>query len=265
MSTAQIAIIDGHIVPAGEARLPITDEGLVRGDAIFEVIRVYNGTPFAIEEHLDRMERSGENLRLGFDRDALAADTQRLVHAAPHMNCMVRLIVTRAGHRIGIVEDRRIIEDPVTLKTITYQPTLLLDQIKSVSYAANMMATRLAQEQGADEALLVAPDGTVLEGPTFSVFFRIDDGPFVTPPLSDRVLDSITRRLLLAADLGAVEQTVTMSDLEHATEALAASTAREVQPVSMIDGRPLPVVGGEQTVAMQQAFRRRVEQELAAG
>jgi branched-subunit amino acid aminotransferase/4-amino-4-deoxychorismate lyase len=265
MSTAQIAIVDGHIVPAGEARLPITDEGLVRGDAIFEVIRVYDGTPFALDEHLDRMTRSGENLRLDFDRDALAADTRSLVQAAPHMNCMVRLIVTRAGHRIGIVEDRRIIEEPVTLKTITYQPTLLLEQIKSVSYAANMMATRLAQEQGADEALLVSPDDVVLEGPTFSLFFRIDDGPFVTPPLTDHVLDSITRRLLLAANLGATEQRVTRADLDRATEAIAVSTAREVQPVSVIDGRELPVIGGEQTVAMQQAFRRRVDGELTAG
>ena len=263
MSVAQIAIIDGHIVPAGEARLPITDEGLVRGDAIFEVVRVYDGTPFALAEHLDRMAGSAANLRLDFDREALEADTQSLVHAAPHLSCMVRLIVTRAGHRIGIVEDRRVIEEPVTLKTITYQPSLLLDQTKSTSYAANMQATRLAQEQGAGEALLVTPGGTVLEGPTFSIFVRIADGGFVTPPLSDHVLDSITRRILIAA--GATEQTVTMADLENATEALAVSTAREVQPVSEIDRRALPVVGGDQSAAMQRAFRERVDAELAAG
>ena len=264
MSVAQIAIIDGHIVPAGEARLPITDEGLVRGDAIFEVIRVYDGTPFALSEHLDRMAGSAANLRLAFDRDALEADTQALVHAAPHLSCMVRLIVTRAGHRIGIVEDRRVVDEPVTLKTITYQPSLLLDQTKSVSYAANMQASRLAQEQGAGEALLVTPDGTVLEGPTFSIFARLaEDGGFVTPPLSDHVLDSITRRILIAA--GAVEQAITADALAGAVEALAVSTAREVQPVSAIDGRELPVVGGEESVRMQQAFRSRVDADLAAG
>ena len=73
----------------------------------------------------------------------------------------------------------------------------MLDGVKSLSYAANMLATRLAREQGADEALLVTPHGRVLEGPTTSLFYVLD-GALYTPPLEDRILDSITRRALFA-------------------------------------------------------------------
>ena len=82
--------------------------------------------------------------------------------------------------------------DTVALATVTYAPTRVLDGVKSLSYAANMLATRIAREQGADEALLVTPHGRVLEGPTTS-FFYVLDGALCTPPLEDRILDSITR------------------------------------------------------------------------
>ena len=63
-TTAELASIDGHITPADEATIPVTDEGLLRGDGAFEVIRVYDGRPFALSDHLDRLERSAANLRL---------------------------------------------------------------------------------------------------------------------------------------------------------------------------------------------------------
>ncbi len=59
-----LASLDGEIMLAGEATIPVTDEGLIRGDGVFEVIRVYDGSPYAFEEHLARLERSAGNLRL---------------------------------------------------------------------------------------------------------------------------------------------------------------------------------------------------------
>src|ERR687896_1673530 len=61
---AELGSIDGRIAPAAEITIPATDEGLLRGDGVFEVIRVYDGVAFALAEHLDRLERSGANLRL---------------------------------------------------------------------------------------------------------------------------------------------------------------------------------------------------------
>jgi branched-subunit amino acid aminotransferase/4-amino-4-deoxychorismate lyase len=62
--TAEMGSVDGHIAPAEELTIPATDEGLLRGDGVFEVMRVYAGVPFALADHLDRLEHSGANLRL---------------------------------------------------------------------------------------------------------------------------------------------------------------------------------------------------------
>jgi len=265
MSTDPIAILDGELMPAAEARLPVTDPGLLRGDAVFEVVRIYAGVPFALAEHLARMARSAAAIRLPFDPESVEADIRDLLAASNQTDVVVRVVVTRGGHRIGLIEQLRPVDEPLTLQTITYSPTRVLEQVKSVSYAGNMLATRIAQEQGADEALLVTPHDRVLEGPTFSVFLRTGDGAWVTPPLDDQVLDSITRRLLLNADLGASEQIVRRDDLAAASEVVAVSTTREVQPVSLIDGHAVPVVGGPATVAAQQALRRSIEAEVARG
>src|SRR4051812_50112442 len=63
--TQELGCLDGAIRPAVETMVPATDEGLLRGDGVFEVIRVYDGRPFALPDHLDRLERSAANLRPG--------------------------------------------------------------------------------------------------------------------------------------------------------------------------------------------------------
>jgi branched-chain amino acid aminotransferase len=124
-----------------------------------------------------------------------------------------------------------------------------------------MLATRIAQEEGADEALLITPHGRVLEAPT-SAFFCVLDGELVTPPLSDHILDSITRRhVLQLAEV--TERPVARADLGRVEEAFLASTLREVQAIRAIDGVELPAPG----LVTRTAARRlgeRIEAELAA-
>ena len=69
-------------MPAAEATIPVTDEGLIRGDGAFEVIRVYDGMPFAFDAHLARLQRTGANLRLPVDLEAVRADAHRLLAEA---------------------------------------------------------------------------------------------------------------------------------------------------------------------------------------
>jgi branched-chain amino acid aminotransferase len=119
---------------------------------------------------------------------------------------------------------------------VRYQPTIILTGAKTLSYAANMQATRLAAAHGADEAVLVRPDGIVLEPPTSTIFWASDSGRLRTPALGVGILDSITRRKLVGA-LGDVEEgEYDLDDLLGASEAFLASSVREVQPVSSIDG-----------------------------
>jgi branched-chain amino acid aminotransferase len=119
-----------------------------------------------------------------------------------------------------------------------------------------MLAGRIAKEAGFDEALLVSPHGRVLEGPTWT-FFWVRDGVLRTPPLSDRILASITRARLLEL-CGGREQVCTRDDLAAAEEAFIASTVREVLPIAVIDDRELPSAPGPITAAAAEAFRRHV-------
>ena len=172
------------------------EAGFLRGDGAFEVIRLYDGRPFELDAHFERLRSSAERLRLACDLDALRAELDALLEADGHPDGLLRLVVTRGGRRVAMTEPLPALIPTARVKTVTYSPTRVLDHVKSLSYAANMLATRLAVEDGFDEALLVTPHGRVLEGPTWT-FFWAADGRLRTPPLSDGILDSITRRRLL--------------------------------------------------------------------
>src|SRR2546423_5280085 len=100
-AAAELACLDGAIQPAAETMIPATDEGLLRGDGVFEVIRVYDGRPFAFEDHMRRLERSASNLRLPLDLEAVRAEAHRLLAEAGGgpANALPRVVITRRGPR----------------------------------------------------------------------------------------------------------------------------------------------------------------------
>jgi branched-subunit amino acid aminotransferase/4-amino-4-deoxychorismate lyase len=264
IAATELACVDGRVQPAAEATIPATDEGLLRGDGVFEVIRVYGGRPFALGPHLDRLERSAGNLRLGRDvpRGDLEADATELLEArgGAKFDGLLRIVLTRGGHRLLLTEPLPPTPERVGLAFVTYAPTRILDGIKSLSYASNMLATRIAKERGFDEALLVTPHGRVLEAPTSSLFYVDGGGELCTPPLEEHILASITRHAVMRLT-GAVERPVTSEDLLRASEAFLASTVREVQPVARIEDREFDRVG-ERTREAAGALRAHIEETL---
>jgi branched-chain amino acid aminotransferase len=256
----QSASIDGELLALADARISVTDEGLQRGDGVFEMLRLYAGVPYATDRHLARMAASAASIHLPIDTDALAADIDRLLAAAaPPEDAALRLMVTRGGRRILIIEPLPKFPASLSLACVTYSPVRLLDGVKSLSYAANVLAGRLARQQGFDDALLVTPHGRVLEAPTSS-FFWVKDSELLTPPLSDRVLDSITRRLIID-HVGGREAITTRDDLDAADEAFLVSSLREVTPVHRIDRLELPP-DGPVTLATAAAVAARIRAEL---
>ena len=254
------ASIDGELMAIGEARIPVTDDGLQRGDGVFEMLRLYAGVPYATERHLTRIAASAASIRLPIDTQALAEDIDRLLGAsAPAADAALRLIVTRGGRRILIIERLPDFPASMSLACVTYSPVRLLDGVKSLSYAANVLAGRLAREEGFDDALLVTPHGRVLEAPTSS-FFWVKDAELLTPPLEDRVLDSITRRLILD-EVGGREAITTRDELDAADEAFLVSSLREVTPVHRIDSLELPA-GGPVTRATAEEVAARIRADL---
>jgi branched-chain amino acid aminotransferase len=256
----ELASVDGAISPAADARIPVTDEGLLRGDGAFEVIRLYGGRPFALEDHYARLARSCAGLRLPSDLDALRAEVAALLEAAGPADALLRLVLTRGGRRIAIIEPLPVRAAVARVASVTFSPTRVLDGLKTLSYAANMLAGRLARERGCDEALYVTPHGRVLEGPTWS-FFWVRDGELLTPPLEDRILASITRARVLE-ECSVSEEPCTLDDLRGAEEAFIASTVREVMPIAAIDDLELPAAPGAVTAEAGRRLAARIEREL---
>jgi branched-chain amino acid aminotransferase len=258
-----LASLDGEIMLVSEAMIPVTDEGLIRGDGAFEVIRVYDGVPYAMDAHFARLQRTGETLRLPIDLEAVRADSHRLLAEAgtgPDAQ-LLRVMITRGGRRILLTEQMPEMPEQARLMSVTYSPTRILDGAKSLSYAANMLAGRLAREAGYDEALLVTPHGRVLEAPTSSLFY-VFEGELYTPPLDEHILASITRAVVIDVS-GAAERPITLDELKTADEVFLASTVREVQTVSAIDEHELtgPRPVSERTAKLA---AERIQAELAS-
>jgi branched-chain amino acid aminotransferase len=261
----ELACLDGHIASAAETVIPVTDEGFLRGDGVFEVIRVYDGVPFALTEHLARMDNSAANLRLELPPAGLLREEalELVARRAADGDWALRIVVTRGGRRLLMTEPLPASSgaESITLGVVTYSPTRVLDGIKSLSYAGNMLAGRLARERGFDEALLVTPHGRVLEAPTSSIFWVDERGTVCTPPLDEHILASITRDRVLRL-LDVEERSATLDDVQGAQEAFLASTTREVQAIAAIEDRELPAAPGERTREAAEALRTHIEDEL---
>ncbi len=257
-----LASLDGAIGPAAEAHIPVTDEGLLRGDGGFEVARLYGGRPFAMDDHYARLQRTCGGLRLEFDLTALRAEVDALLEEAGPVEGLLRIVLTRGGRRLAMIEPLPHRPAVARVMSVPYAPNRVLDGLKTLSYAGNMLAGRLAKEQGYDEALFVTPHGRVLEGPTWT-FFWVAAGRLLTPPLQDRILASITRERVIE-EAGAQEAVCTLDDVRGAEEAFIASSVREVMPIAAVDDIQLPSAPGPVTQDAGERLAKRIERELGA-
>src|SRR3954470_24624977 len=99
-----LASIDGTIGPAEEARIPVADDGLLRGDGAFEVMRLYGGRPFALEDHFARLARSRAGPGVGAGPPPRRAEVAALVEKSGPVEGILRVVLTRGGRRIALIE-----------------------------------------------------------------------------------------------------------------------------------------------------------------
>jgi D-alanine transaminase len=261
MSDALLAFVNGEYLPRGKACLPIMDRGLLFGDSVYEVIPAYGGHPFRVAHHLRRLDRSLAALRMSnpLDHDTWKAVLGNLARQLPGQDQSIYLQVTRGAHPVRKLPIPADIHPNVVAFT-SLKPThddaemacgisaITLDDIrwhrcdiKATALLANVLSRAQADEEGADEAILVR-DGMAMEG-TASNLFVVSNGLLITPPNSTELLPGVTRDLVLelAEDAGIpyAQAVIPVEDLQQADEIWLTSSTREVGAVVRLNGRPV--------------------------
>jgi branched-chain amino acid aminotransferase len=275
--------IDGAIVDAAEARVPVFDRGFLYGDSVYEVTRAFSGIAFALDEHLDRLERSAGGLLMRTPpRAEIRAAVVDTLRASDLPDAYVRIVVTRGAGEIALdpaeAGDPRLIvivraprppspeayRDGVEVAIVGRTryapgvPTSTVDpQIKSGNYLGSVMAVAEARKRGAYEAILCDNVGRLSEGSS-SNFFVVRGRWVMTPPLSVGLLEGITRKkvmeILEREGIRFAEQALWPIDLHSADEAFLTSSVRGVLPIARADGEP--VGGGKPGPITQKVMQR---------
>lgn len=280
MTPFSAVLIDGTPHDPVTASVPVHDIGFIRGYGCFEVVRAIDGTCFRLSDHLDRLGRSAAMLGIelpGPDQLAAWADAvcrpdgesliRYLVSAGDDpFDGTARVVVTGEPAPAQLTE-LRLLDVAAPWHSDGAEWELLRG--KTLSYANNFAATRVARLAGFDDALLIGRSGRVLEGPTFSVMWVVDDGgevAYETPALTLGILDSITRQAALdaAGEAGMVVREVEhdLTRLDVASEVFALSTLKDAVPVTAVGTRTFEL--GPATAAIAGALQELMMREIAA-
>ena len=268
MTLLALAVSGRGLVDPDEPVLHADDEAFLRGRGAVETTRVYAGRPFRLERHLERLGESAARLGLAVPAGVEELAAEALAAAGP-ADAFLRLYVTpgREGRgepaALALVgelppdlEELRARGIALVTVPLGVDPPWLLGGVKSTSYAANMVAVDEAKRRGADDALFLARDAIVLEGPTTNVWWRRGE-TLHTPALELGVLAGVTRAVVIEAApaLGyRVEEGVhRLDELLGADEAFTSSSVREVMPVASVDAARYEL--GPAARALQAALR----------
>jgi D-alanine transaminase len=275
-----LANLNGVLMPLTEARVPTLDRGFLFGDAVYEVLRVYRGRPWLVDEHFQRLARSLEAIRIqGIDLTRLRGRMRDTIAAGPFDEATVYIQITRGAAprahpfpaqatplEFLFVQEfhDHYVQARQNGAAVVTETDLRWDRcdIKSTNLLANVLARQAAAEAGCPEAILYLPDGTLTEG-THTSFFGVLDGTVLTRPTSTAILPGITRSLILRltaqAGIPVREQIIKRTDLSRVTELFLTGTTSEVLPVVRVDnqavgtGHPGPI-----TRRIQEAYGRAV-------
>lgn len=259
------AYVDGEYVPIDEARIPILDTGFLRSDATYDVVAVWEGAFFRLDDHLERFERGCRELRLRlpYGREEIASIAIRLVQLTGLRSAYVETICTRGVPEEGARDPRTFANrffayaipyvwllrpdddgggmDAVIARSVRRIPADSVDPtVKNFHWADLTRGLYEAYDRGARYPILLDHDGNVTEGAGYNVFALVD-GRLLTP--ASGTLEGVTRRtvLELAGREGIPTEAVALSEeaFRSATELFATSTAGGVMPIVSLDGAPV--------------------------
>jgi aminodeoxychorismate lyase len=256
-----IVFLNGQFVPESQALIPVNDRGFLYGDGLFETLRVCAGRPFRLAQHLERMMRGADYLKIicPFTPKELQEFAGRLIEQNRMPEAVLRVTLTRgpgergytpqAGSRPTVVMTLHTappLGNPIQWKLITSSHRIpagdLLSSFKTTSRLIHVMARREAVKNCADEALLVNTDGKVAETAGGNLFW-ICDGNICTVPTSCGALPGITRAVILeicqALDLPVNERVIKPEALRNFEGIFITQSVLGIVPVAAFDGKPV--------------------------
>jgi branched-chain amino acid aminotransferase len=280
--------VNGTIVPADGAVIPVYDHGFLYGEGVYETLRTYNRVPFLYDRHVRRLRQSAAHLQLDvpFDDGTLAQWIEQTTAAAGELReAYIRVLLTRgvgeltydvaatpAPSLVIIVKPleeppARVFTDGICISLVSIlrnHPGSVNPIIKSNNLLNNALAMQEAYRRGGEEGLMCNYRGELSEC-SQSNFFMVRKGAVLTPKSEAGLLEGVTRAFLfdVGRELGidVRDETLWPSDLESADEAFITSTTRELSPVTRIDdcligkGKPGPI-----TMKLLEGYRKRAQE-----
>jgi len=257
---SEIVYLNGEFMPLQNARIPVLDRGFIFGDSVYEVIPVYSRHPFRLPEHLARLQRSLEAVRL--EAPLAGPEWTRLVHQLIERNApedqAIYLQVTRgvaprdhafpadAAPTVFMMSNplttpsRKLVENGSRAITATDFRWLRCD-IKVTSLLANCLLRQCSVDAGADEVVMFR-DGYLTEGSSSNVF-AVKGGVLLAPPKNHLVLPGITYDVVLelaAANKVPLEvREIAEHEVRGADELWLTSSSKEVLAITTLDRRPV--------------------------
>ena len=257
-----LCFLNGEFLPLAEARIPVLDRGFIFGDGVYEVLPVYGRRLFRFDDHMARLERNLGRLRIPnpFGREQWLAHARRLIAAQDGEDQSLYLQVTR-----GVAPRDHVMPEGLTptvfmMSSATRAPTpeqrhqgvaciTARDfrwercDLKVTSLLGNVLARQMSADHGASETILLreSPSGIsyLTEGSASNVWI-VHEGALLGPPKSEHVLEGVRYELLreLCEEVGLAYnlRPIPEADLRAADEILLSSAAREVLPVTRLDG-----------------------------
>jgi D-alanine transaminase len=275
---------NGEVIPLSKAHVSVEDRGFQFADGVYEVIRIYNGKPFAMSQHLERLEKSaaGIQMTVPWDAEKLTAQISALLDRCAGREGMIYLQLTRGvaprNHVYGQAKPTLLFYfrplPPATAPGDGEGVKLLAvpDErwkrcwIKSIALLPNVLAKNQAVTAGADEAVFIAGD-TVTECSASNIFAVIGK-KLVTHPVGSKVLPGITRAILLdlvpGVGLEVDERALREDEARRADELFITSTTREISWVARWNDR---YIGqgrcGGMTKKLHAALREKIVKETS--
>lgn len=272
--------IDGQFVKQEEIKISIDDRGYYFGDGVYEVIKVYDDELFTAKEHFSRLFKSASKIKLSipFTEEQLIDIAKELIKINTISNGHVYLQVTRGSsartHHFPSPEVKAVVtayavkasrpledlEKGVSVKSVDDIRWLRCD-IKSLNLLGSVLAKEEAHEAGCTEAILHR-DGLVTEGSSTNMF-GVRDGVVYTHPVTNLILDGITRQVVLRLckelEIQVREEAFTLEEAYDMDEFFYTSTTAEVMPVTEIDGRLInDGIPGATTRMLQSSFSAQI-------